>query len=197
MKRIITIYLAIILFSLVSNAQHSYFVVSYNMASPLGKTSEFIDNFSIRGINAEQRFFLTDNMLSVGYSFSWQVFNKKLIDYTEVFPNGAAFGNQYKYLNVIPMQATVHYHLMPESYVRPYFGGGVGFFRQIKVTDMGLYSNSVRAWNFGFTPEAGAIFDIWESINLMASIKYNYAFKSSEVDSYSSLVFNLGVVWVY
>lgn len=197
MKRFLSIVIVLLIVARFSWSQSSYFAIGYNMAAPLGNTADFISSFSYRGVNAEQRFFLTGNMLTIGYNFSWQVFNKQIENYTQTFDNGAAYGNQYRYINVIPMQATVHYHLLPESFVRPYFGGGLGAFRQIIVTDMGLYTESHRSWNLGFSPEAGALFDYWEKFNLMAALRYNYAFKNGSADSFSSLGINISAVWVY
>lgn len=197
MKKLIFTLITVIVCTFLSNAQHMYVIVGYNMATPLGKTSEFTDNFSLRGINAEQRFFLTDNMLTVGYNFGWQVFHENIPEQTIIFDNGAVYGNQFRYINVFPMQATVHYHLMPESYVRPYFGSGIGATRKLQVTEIGLHSESNNSWHMGISPEAGALFDLWEHFNLITALRYNYAFKNGNYESYSSLSFNFSLVWVY
>ena len=176
-------------------SQESFFAVNYTPSIPMGQTNSYIDNFSWRGIGFEHRHYI-DALLTVGVNFGWQVYNKKLENYTEYFDNGVLYANQYRYINTYPIMATVHYHLWPEKYFRPYFGSGIGVYNIHKVTEMGLYTSSSRTWNFGIAPEVGVLYDLSTDINLIAGITYNYGFKTSNSDAYSALNFKIGVVWV-
>ena len=190
--------LAIIIVFLALNigkSQESFFSLNYTFGIPLGKTNDFNDNTSFRGISFEDRHFVTP-MLTIGANFGWQVYNKKLLNYTEEFDNGMLYGNQYRYINVYPILATTHYHLWPEKYLRPYFGSGIGVYNINQITEMGLYSSTIRSWNFGLAPEVGVLYDLSPEINLLAGITYNHAFKSGDSNGYSALNFKIGVVWV-
>ncbi|HBH49043.1 MAG TPA: hypothetical protein DDX98_10405 [Bacteroidales bacterium] len=178
-----------------ANAQESFFAIYYSPSIPVGQTNSYIDNSSLRGLGFEHRHYI-DALLTVGIKFGWQVYNKKLPDYIENFSSGVLYGNQYRYINTYPIMATVHYHLWPERYFRPYFGGGIGVFNIHRVTEMGLYSSSTRSWNFGVSPEAGVLYDLTPEFNLLAGINFDYGFKTKDSDAHSALSFKIGIVWV-
>ena len=102
---------AILLLGIVftSLAQTSLFTISYSNALPLGKTSDYIEKYSWRGISIEQRYFI-ERDLSVGFYIGWNVLNQKLVNYEEDFGNGVLYGTQYRYINTWPILAVVHYH---------------------------------------------------------------------------------------
>jgi hypothetical protein len=177
-------------------AQTSLFTIGYSTALPLGETGDYIDKFSWRGISIEQRYFI-ERDLSVGFYIGWNVLNQKLENHTVTFDNGVLYGTQYRYINTWPILAIVHYHFMYESTVRPYVGTGLGIYSVNKQTEMGLYYDQTKSWQFGLQPEVGLWFDAAPGVNLMIAAKYNYAFKSQKGDPLSFLNFNFGLSFVY
>lgn len=181
---------------LLVQAQTSLFTVSYSTSLPLSGTADYTDDFSWRGMALEERYFI-ERDLSVGFYIGWNVLNKELINHTEEFENAVLFGNQYRYLNVWPLLVNTHYHFLSEEVIRPYVGLGAGMYSVNKRTEMGLYANQVKSWQFGFQPEAGIWIDMAAGVNLILGAKYNYALKSSKAGALSYLNFNAGLCFVY
>jgi hypothetical protein len=179
-----------------STAQSSLFTISYSTGTPLGNTGDYIENYSWRGMSIEGRYFI-ERDLSLGFYIAWNVFHQRLLDYEERFENGVLYGNQYRYINAYPILLVAHYHLLPESSVRPYIGAGLGLYSMNRRTDMGLYYSETKSWHFGLAPEAGLWFDVAPYLNLMIGAKYNYAVKAQKADAYSFLNVNVGMTFVY
>ena len=179
-----------------SLAQTSLFTISYSTAMPLGKTHDYIEKYSWRGVSIEQRYFI-ERDLSVGFYIGWNVLHQKLVNYEEDFGNGVLYGTQYRYINTWPILAVVHYHFLYESAVRPYVGAGLGMYSVNKQTEMGLYYSQTKSWQFGVQPEVGLWFDVAAGVNILVAAKYNYAFKSQKGDPLSFLNVNVGLSFVY
>lgn len=179
-----------------ASAQSSLFTISYSTGTALGKTADYIDNYSWRGMSIEGRYFIEKD-LSLGFYAAWNVFHKSLLNYEQEFENGALYGNQYRYINAYPILMMAHYHFLPNSVVRPYIGAGLGVYSMNRRTDMGLYYSQTKSWHFGFQPEAGLWFDVAPYVNLMIAAKYNYAVKAQKADAYSFLNVNIGMTFVY
>lgn len=177
-------------------AQSSLFTISYSTGTALGKTGDYIDNYSWRGMSIEGRYFIEKD-LSLGFYAAWNVFHKSLVNYEQEFENGVLYGNQYRYINAYPILMMAHYHFLPNAVVRPYIGAGLGVYSMNRRTDMGLYYSETKSWHFGFQPEAGLWFDVAPYVNLMIAAKYNYAVKTKKSDAYSFLNINIGMTFVY
>jgi len=198
MKRI-KIYCTIAILTLTTtlvSAQYSLFTLSYSTGMTLGKTADYIDNYSWRGMGIEGRYFIEKD-LSLGFYVAWNVFNQSLINYNQEFENGVLYGNQYRYINAYPILMMAHYHFLPNSAVRPYLGAGLGVYSMNRRTEMGLYYSETKSWHFGVQPEAGLWFDVAPYVNLIIAAKYNYAVKTNKSDAYSFLNFNIGMTFVY
>ena len=91
-----------------TSAQSSLFTVAYSTGTPLGKTGDYISNYSWRGMSIEGRYFIEKD-LSLGFYVAWNVFNQKLIDYQQEFSNAVLYGNQYRYINAYPILVMAHY----------------------------------------------------------------------------------------
>ena len=179
-----------------ASAQSSLFTIAYSTAAPLGKTGDYIGNYSWRGMSVEGRYFIQTN-LSLGFYTAWNVFNETLSDHEQNFENGVLYGKQYRYINAYPILMMGHYHFLPNSAVRPYLGAGLGVYSMNRRTEMGLYYSETKSWHFGVQPEAGLWFDVAPYVNLMIAAKYNYAVKTNKSDAYSFLNINIGMTFVY
>lgn len=176
-----------------ASGQDSFFGLSYNTAMPLGETQDFIDAYSWRGVSMEWRWFLQEQ-LSAGIFFGWNVFYKKLTDDFE-FENGALSGTQLRTVNALPILATGHYYFASELEFRPYAGLGIGTYRTLQNTTIGIFEVENNKWQFGFAPSVGATFPV--GYNLMANleVRYNYAAKAGDALNHSYLGINLGLAW--
>ena len=89
-----------------TNAQHTSFTFTYNMAQPTGESHEWIGKFSPRGFSAEYEIYLNDN-LSMGASIGWQVFYRKITGESyEIDQHTQLYGAQFRYTNSVPMNIT-------------------------------------------------------------------------------------------
>ena len=190
-KLFITILIA--LSSLGAMAQDGLFAVTYSMAMPLGSTSDYISKFSPRGFGVEGRGFLNDN-ISLGGSFTWNVFFEELKNETFTQGTESITANQFRYINTYPINFTAHYYFGDYGSTRFNVGLGLGAYKINRRTEFGIFQVEHNYWHFGLAPEAGVLIPLGASTDIMLSVRYNYAFKTEGVD-YSWLGFNVGFAW--
>jgi hypothetical protein len=185
---------AIVFSSLAIMAQEGMFGLTYNMAVPLGSTSDYISKFSPRGFGVEGRGFLNDH-LSLGGSFAWQTFFEEKIGETPTLDTRTLTGDQFRYINAYPLNFLVHYYFGNyDEAVRFNIGVGVGGIRVNKRTEISVLQIEDNHWHFSVNPEVGILVPFNYSTNLLFSVRYNYAAKSHEL-SYSYISFNIGLAW--
>ncbi len=162
---------------------------NWDIAFPMGSTSDFIGKPSFRGFAIEGRGYVTDKLL-VGGRGAWNTFYENNGWVTEDITETATIhGYQRKYMNVVPLMLTGHYEFGYGA-VLPYIGIGIGTY-YIEARDyLGIYYVQDKAWHFGVYPEIGAVFPFGSSntaFNINA--KYNYAAKTrdSVVQSWNSV----------
>ena len=174
-------------------AQQGYTSLSYNTAAPLGDTKDFIQTYSWRGISLESHWFLSDNVTLGGY-LGWNVFYEKTSgDFSE--GTQTLSGTQQRYLNAIPLIAEGRYHFGDEGTIRPYLGFGLGTYRTLQRTEMGIFRSENNNWQFGLTPAVGILIPVGPTA-LQLGIRYNIAFETDDAIGHSYLGINLGVAWV-
>jgi outer membrane protein W len=153
--------------------------ISYNMGLPNSMTRSFVQNYSWRGFGFEVRSFRSDN-LSVGGSFSWNIFAEKT-DKIIYLENGAASGTQIRSLNVLPLMLNSHYYLgTPAGRMRPYVGINVGTYYIVQRLEIGVLSLEDNNWHFGLAPEFGIMFSSYSGTIFFVNARYNYAFKAGQ-----------------
>ncbi|MEN8249273.1 MAG: outer membrane beta-barrel protein [Bacteroidota bacterium] len=171
-----------------SFAQRSIWTFSYPISFAVGEQADFIANTSFRGFGIDGRSFITDN-ISVGGSWSWEVFNeiKRDLPPTQVTIEdvdnviGHISGTQYRYLNTMPLMVNGHFYLGENGSVRPYFGLSLGTSYVEERTDIGMVSLVTDKWRFAFQPEIGAFipFGLSEGGANIAA-KFRYSTKAGE-----------------
>jgi hypothetical protein len=175
-------------------AQDGLFALTYNMGLPTGSTSDFIGKYSWRGFGIEGRSFVTDN-ISLGGSFSWNVFFEEETPGSYVDGNATLTGNFYKYINAYPINFTAHYYFGDyDAKVRFHAGLGIGTSKINQEVEFGSYQISNNYWHFNMTPDVGVLIPMNYRTNLFITTKYNYAFKSKDTE-YGYLMFNIGLAW--
>ena len=160
MKKILIIIAVFI--STASFAQRSYWAFNYEMSFAAGEQADYVGDPSFRGWGIDGRGFLTQNM-SVGGSFSWEVFDqiyRNLPPYElnvkdEV--NASISGVQYRFINTLPIMVNAHYYLGKDGALRPYAGLSIGTAYTEQRTDIGLYSIYAKGWGFAVQPEIGVV----------------------------------------
>ena len=197
--------LFIIIFAMLTvsvSAQNFLSVLSYSTGLGVGKTGDFIDDFSWRGFSIEGRTF-TQRNLSFGIMFGWNYFDQRT-DETVQLEDGAVTGTQIRYLDIIPIMATMHYYFgkRRRHSMRAFAGVSAGTYIITQRLDLGIWSFRRSNWHFGLAPEVGVLVPLGSSA-LALSVKYNYAFHSGETflnetsNTHSFLTFNVGFAFGY
>lgn len=175
-----------------ASAQESRVGITYNTALPLGNTADFMETYSWRGFGFETRYQVTPDIY-MGISASWNIFYESEYG-TFVDGTLSITGTKYKYVNAFPLMATVFKHFSGGS-VTPYIGTGIGTISSNYRTEMGLFAVESKGWQFGLMPEAGILLPTSYGSDVLFSVRYNYGFKTTELDATSHLGINLGLLF--
>jgi len=166
------------------------------MGLPLGSTSDFIGQFSVRGFGIDGRGYVTDR-ITVGGRAAWNTFYENSGWVTEESDNITINGYKRRYINAVPLTVNSHYYFGFGA-VLPYIGVGVGAY-YIETRDfMGIYYLRESAWHFGVAPEIGVVIPFGNSnTGINFAVKYNYAAKTKDTREISWLEIDLGIAYVF
>jgi opacity protein-like surface antigen len=192
MKKILLLLVSVICIQM-AQAQKGYGAVTYSMAVPMGDMSNYIDQISYRGTNIEFYWHLKKN-IDVGAEVGWNVFYAREDKATYTHETEAITGIQYRYINAVPMLASVRWR-KPGGDLQPYVGAGVGTSSMNRSTDFGLYRIINNTWQFCLRPEAGLIYKLSEATSATAGVKYYANFENDEQDAQTFLTVNVGFVF--
>ena len=198
MKKLIII--IAVLASTSSFAQRSFWSFNYPMSFATGEQQEFIEAASFRGIGIDGRGFLDTN-ISLGGSFSWEVFNEikrdlppEPIDAGIENVEGAITGVQYRFINTLPIMVNGHFYLGSSGATRPYFGLGVGTSYVEQRTDIGFVSIIGKKWGFAVQPEVGVMIPFGlTGAGANISGKFRYTTKTADTLPISFFTLAVGV----
>jgi outer membrane protein W len=195
--RYLYIYVFILFFSINSFSQGSMFGMSYQMALPVGSTSDYISTFSGRGFGIDYKAFVSPEV-AVGGSIGWNVFYEAIPEETYEFNDGtnALTGKQWRYINSFPFLLTVDYFFGDYGDPRFFVGGGIGAYRIYQRIDMGIFTSEPREWAFGLAPQVGVAVPLNRDAYFLGSVRFNYAFASGDLkDPTTYIGINLGFAW--
>jgi hypothetical protein len=164
--------------------------ITYQGALSAGDTKDIADQFSWRNVGIEGRTMVGPKM-SVGVFAGWNVFNEETSG-TISLAGVDVTGFQSRFVNAIPLLATVHLYSDRRNGPRPYLGGGVGTYWIENRLELGQTALEVDNWHFGLAPEFGIIFPTGGRLEGYLSAKYNYAFESGGI-THSYWTFGIGL----
>ena len=172
-------------------SQEGHFTISYDMSFGLGDLGDFISEPSFRGATAQYRKNLSDN-ISVGVDAGWNVFYERK-DY-ETYTEGSISlsGIQYRYQNEIPILVSADYMLSTDKNIKPYAGLGIGTIYCERITDMGIWRLEENPWQFAMKPEIGMLYELNGGTALQLALRYNYGFKTEELEGQGYLTIGIG-----
>ncbi|NME71166.1 OmpW family outer membrane protein [Flammeovirga aprica] len=192
MKKILSILITLVVISGGSAlAQENIISLTYSMAAPAGNTADFTGDASFRGGTFDYRHFINPNM-SVGFSAGFQRFYEHKGFTTQPIGDGHISGQNYTYINEIPLMATYHYYFGLEGGVRPYVGGGIGAAHFEYSDQIGSVAWVDKQWHFKVAPEVGVLVPIGRTTYFHSNVKYNYAFEANSIPSQSYWSLNIG-----
>jgi hypothetical protein len=170
--------------------------VTYQISFPLSDTKDFTNKTSFRGVGLDFRKFVKQNV-TVGLAADWNVFHEvtdELIDLNTVNPDryGDVSGTQNRIVNAFPILATAHYYFGRENMFN--IGLGVGTYYVKNRLEIGVVAINSNNWHFGLAPEIGFKKLVGYTTNFFVSAKYNYAFKTKEIQP-SYVALRVGFLW--
>lgn len=176
--------------------------VNYQISLPMNQVKDFTDKASFRGFDIEYHHFLSEQF-SLGAAIGWDVFyqNKKRTTGDFRFSGNnntyTITGNQYRYINTVPMLAIGRYYFTDNTTsVRPYAGLGIGTSWTEKRLEVGQYASTISRWQFAFAPEVGMYIPVNDQFAFNLGARYTYGTKAAHgrVPEIQSFSFNIGII---
>ena len=180
-------------------AQKWYGIVNYQMATPLGDTKEYTNEFSFRGWGLEFRKTVSPGV-TAGIAFGWNVFYERTNELIRLGgdTDGAIYGLQDRYINALSFMLNSH----------KYFGNrDGGFFAGINAGGaymlqrlaIGIYEFDNNQWQWGAAPEVGFRFLLKGNSVLILNAKYYYYFNGELANgldvNHQFISFGIGFAW--
>ena len=146
------------------------------MGFPGSTMGEYIDKTSFRGFGLTIAKYVQPD-LSIGGSFSWNIFDELIRGRTETIENGAVTGTQVRYINSLPLMINArHFWGERRGEVHPFIGLNAGVYYIRQRLDIGVWSIENDNWHVGLAPEFGLYIPVSRETFLTATARWNYAF---------------------
>jgi opacity protein-like surface antigen len=202
MKKILLIFMVFILITGMAQSQDkpaslgfapkSYYTFSWNTTFTMGDFNKWVGNASPAGFDLGGRYFIK-NGLAVGWNISWQRVSQIYSNQTYTIPDkGIAINAEnYRFTWMVPFQAVVAYHFIPEKMVSPYIGLGIGgdyMEHHLMIQEYDIYKTR---WDFSLTPEVGALVKFGNFNQWGALVAFNYKWTTNKIELYETTSKNL------
>lgn len=202
MKKLIIFTMCFFGLSVLGKAQMLNF--NYQISLPINQVKDFTDKASFRGFDIEYHKFMGEHC-SVGLSVGWNVYYQDKNNTTGNFRfNGTdniytITGNQYRYINFVPMLAMGRFYFTDENaFIRPYAGLGLGTSWCEKRLEVGQFSSTISRWQFAMAPEIGMYMPVSDQFAFNLGARYYYATKAANgrVPEIQQFSFNFGIIFM-
>lgn len=177
----------------------SYYTFSWNTTFPIGDFNDWVSQPSPAGFDFGGRYLIRKG-LTAGFNIGWQRIAKIYDDQTFYIPEKgiAITAENYRFTWMVPFQAVIAYHMIPQKLISPYVGLGIGgdyMEHHLLIQEYDIYETY---WDFSLTPEIGVLAKFGAFSNWGALIAANYKWTTNKIDfagsSTSTLsMFNLKV----
>jgi len=197
MKNVVIMTLITVLVSgyTINTTAQQYTSLQYTIAVPVNDLKAYIEKTSFRGFTFEYQT-KVNSAIAVGVAVGYNLFYERKAYDTYNDGTASLSGIQYRYTNSIPIHVNGMYFLRKENQFNPFVGFGIGTTYTLRDTDMGLYRWEEDTWNFSLRPEAGFIYKFSDNTGLKFALRYNAAFKTSELEDQSFFSISTGVVFI-
>ncbi len=179
--------------------ERGLFSIEYNASFPVGEFSDFISEPGYRGWHFELKGVINDN-LAIGGSVGWYAFYEEFDRDTYLFDGGSLTSSIFNYYYSVPLRVVAHYYFLPDAFIQPFAGLSIGTSYNEKRREIGFYVFEEKKWNFGLTPEVGAIIPFGDMAEWGAQIKgrFNYlTYNDNEQDNTMFIDISIGLVYSY
>jgi opacity protein-like surface antigen len=197
MKKIIAlvIFCSVVSMTGVFSQAENHLSIQYDMSFGTGDLGSYISTGSFRGVSAQYRYAVTDNIL-LGIDAGWNVFYEKKPYDTYTVGTQTLSGIQYRYQNEVPLLAAIDYVFMPDKNFQPYIGLGIGTIYSERLTWMGIWYLEENPWQFALKPEAGMLYKVSSGTALKLGFKY-YTGMGGELDTQGYFTISIGLAWAF
>jgi hypothetical protein len=170
----------------------SYYTITWNTTFPMGDFNDWVNQPSPAGFNFGGRYMVKSG-LTVGWELGWQRVSEIYDNETYTIPDkGIAINAEnYRFTWIVPFQAVVAYHLMPEKTISPYLGLGIGgdyMEHHLMIQEYDIYKTR---WDFSLTPEVGILAKFGAYSNWGALVAFNYKWTTNQIELYQTTSKNL------
>jgi outer membrane protein W len=182
------------------NEMRQIYSINWQSNVPVGSSRDFISNATVEGMNINWAYFVTPNLavgLDIGYNNYHEKFSQRVYRPNE---NTAINAAQYRYTQVFPIKAQAKWFFMPNNFIKPYAGLGIGALsagQHIVIQDFDAWDNN---WGFLMSPEIGVLIPFGYDKNWGANITAGYNWSTNQstvggikVDDRHSFYFNVGL----
>lgn len=199
MKKVFVIILVMLGVSMISRVDAQMLNINYRMSAPLGDSHDFISNMSFRGMSADYHYYISEHF-AVGLTLGWNTYYKHYDYKTGHFlmrdEKVTITGDQFRYLNVIPIMASFRYQLTKgDAAVLPYIGIGIGTNWAETRLEIGDLVAKEKGWQFAFAPEIGMVIPFCEHVGMNVAAQYQYSVKASGLPTLQDLGIKVGLAF--
>ncbi|MCX6247375.1 MAG: hypothetical protein NTW10_06555 [Bacteroidetes bacterium] len=196
MKKIIFILTVFVLLTGIAQSQDkpaslgykpsSYYTFSWNTTFTVGDFNKWVGNASPAGFDIGGRYSLPLSGLTTGFNIGWQRVSEIYTNQTFYGTDGSAItATNYRFTWMVPFQAVIAYHFIPEKLVSPYIGLGIGgdyMEHHLLIQEYDIYKTR---WDFSLTPEVGALIKFGYFGQWGALVAVNYKWTTNQIELYN------------
>ncbi|MDR2359585.1 MAG: hypothetical protein LBD87_07305 [Prevotellaceae bacterium] len=149
-----------------------YFTAAWSVALPVFDYNEYIPSVSVNGAAFQIQFFLQEN-ITAGVSFGWNTYYAEVPDALySPSPEIAVSGKSYRYLNAMPLKASVNYFFGTNPKYKPYAGLGLGatYMTEHAVVQQSNFWDA--QWGLLAAPEIGMFIPLSNHLGIHFSATY-------------------------
>ena len=165
----------------------SYYTFSWNTAFPIGDFNKWIDQPGPAGFDFGGRYIIKKGV-TVGFNIGWQRVAKIYDNQTYYVPEKglAITANNYRFTWMVPIQAVVGYHFLPDKLISPYLSLGIGtdyMEHHLMIQEYDIYETF---WDFSLTPEVGIVAKFGNYSRWGGLLAFNYKWTTNKVEFYKT-----------
>ncbi len=163
----------------------SYYTFSWNTAFPMGDFKTWVDKPDPAGFDFGGMYPISDNFMA-GFNLGWQRVAQIYENETFSDPDQglAITATNYKMTWLVPVQALVAYHPMPDGLISPYFGLGIGTdYAEHHLLVQEIDLNDTR-WDFSLAPELGMNAKFGRDAQWGGFLAFNYKWTTNRIEFY-------------
>jgi hypothetical protein len=173
----------------------SYYTFSWNMTFPMGDFHDWVGEAGLAGFDIGGRYFVK-NGLAVGFNISWDRVAAEYEGETYTIPDKgiAITATNYRFTWMVPFQAVVAYHFIPDKIISPFVGLGIGgdyMEHHLLIQEYDIYK---ERWDFSLAPEAGILAKFGSFSNWGALVSFSYKWTTNQIELYQKTSSNLSML---